>query len=110
MDRKAPVKTHKQMVDEWKRDPKFREAYGDLETEYGLLRSLLSARKKAGMTQADVAKKMGVQPPAVTRLETALSQRKHSPTVFTLKRYAHAVGRRLKINLVAVPKKTGAIE
>ena len=108
MDRKIPVKTHKQMVDEWKRDPRFRKAYDDLDTEYGLLRSLLSARKKAGMTQADVAKKMGVQPPAVTRLETALSQRRHSPTVFTLKRYAHAVGRRLKINLVAAPKKTGA--
>lgn len=108
MDRKTPVKTHKQMVDEWKRDHEFRKAYDDLETEYDLLRSLLSARKKAGMTQADVAKKMGVKTPAVTRLETALSQKKHSPTVSTLKRYAHAVGRRLKINLVAASKKTGA--
>ena len=80
MTRKAPTKTHRQMVEEWKREPEFREAYDELDMEFTLLRELLLARQHAGLTQAEVAEKMGTKPPAVTRLETALSDQKHSPT------------------------------
>jgi hypothetical protein len=35
------------MVDAWKRDPEFKSAYAELETEYTLLRELLMARQRA---------------------------------------------------------------
>ncbi|MEW6500104.1 MAG: helix-turn-helix domain-containing protein [Thermodesulfobacteriota bacterium] len=104
MTRKAPTKTHRQMVDEWKREPEFKAAYDELEMEFTLLRELLLARQKAGLTQAEVAEKMGTKPPAVTRLETALSDQRHSPTIATLKKYAQAVGCKLEVHLV--PNKT----
>ena len=44
--------------------------------------------------------RMGTQPPAVARLESALSSGKHSPSIDTLKRYAEAVGCELQIQLV----------
>jgi transcriptional regulator with XRE-family HTH domain len=91
---------HRQMVDEWKREPEFKAAYNEMEMEFTLLRELLLARQKAGLTQAEVAKKMGTKPPAVTRLETALSDQRHSPTIATLKKYAQAVGCTLEIHLV----------
>ena len=75
-------------------------AYDALEPEFALLRELLRARHRAGMSQADIAKKMGTKPPAVTRLESSLTSGKHSPTIATLKKYAQALGCRLEIKLV----------
>jgi len=100
MTKRTPKKTHRQMVNAWKRDLKFKVAYDELETEYTLLRELLMARQQAGLTQSDVAKKMGTKPPAVTRLETSLSEHRHSPTLATLKKYAQAVGCKLEVHLV----------
>ena len=97
MKRQAPTKTHRQMVAAWKKDPEFQVAYDELDTEFVLLRQLLAARRKAGLTQAGVAAKMGTKPPAVTRLETALSANMHSPTLATLKKYARAVGDRKSV-------------
>jgi len=100
MKKTEPTKSHKQMVEEWKNDPEFNAAYNELDTEFNLLRELLLARQTTGLTQAEVAEKMGTKAPAVTRLETALSGNRHSPTVATLKKYAHAVGCKLEIHLV----------
>jgi DNA-binding XRE family transcriptional regulator len=100
MKSNIPTKTHRRMVEEWKQDPEFKAAYDEMGTEYVLLRELLQARKRTGLTQADVAKKMGTKPPAVTRLETALSGNRQSPTLATLKKYAHAVGCKLEVHLV----------
>ena len=75
--------------------------YEALEPEFALLRELLHARQKAGMSQADIAKKMGTKAPAVTRLETSLTSGKHSPSIATLKKYAQALGCHLEIKLVS---------
>ena len=60
---------------------------------------MLTARKRAGLTQADVAEKMGTKAPAIARLETSFSQKSpHSPSLSTLRKYAEAVGCRLEIH------------
>ena len=74
--------------------------YEALGPEFELLRQMLGARTKAGLSQADVAKRMGTQAPAITRLESALTTGKHSPSIETLKRYAEAVGCELEIKFV----------
>lgn len=74
--------------------------YDALEPEFTLLRELLKARQKVGMSQADIAKKMGTKPPAVTRLESSLTSGEHSPSITTLKKYAQALGCHLEIKLV----------
>jgi transcriptional regulator with XRE-family HTH domain len=76
-------------------------AYDSLEPEFSLLGELLKARQKAGMSQAEIAKKMGTKAPAITRLESSLGSGKHSPSISTLKKYANALGYHLKIKLVA---------
>ena len=63
--------------------------------EAGLLDALLKARQAAGLTQADVAARMGTQAPAVARLERSLATGKHSPSLATLKKYAQACGKKL---------------
>ena len=76
-------------------------AYDALEPEFSLIRELLSARQKAGLSQAEVAEKMGTKAPAVTRLESSLTSGKHSPSITTLKKYAKALGCHLEIKLVS---------
>ncbi len=78
-----------------------RQEYSALAPEFSLLREMLKARKEAGLSQADVAERMGTKAPAVTRLEASLTSGKHSPSVETLRKYAEAVGCRLEIHLVA---------
>lgn len=75
----------------------FKETYEKLEEEYLLVRELLAARTRAGLTQEEVAGLMGTTKSAVSRLEAA---GKHAPSVTTLKKYAHAVGCHIEIKLV----------
>ncbi|MGD9487160.1 MAG: helix-turn-helix domain-containing protein [Calditrichaceae bacterium] len=77
-----------------------REEYEALEPEFNLLREMLSARQKTGISQAEIAKRMGTKPPAITRLESSLTSGKHSPSISTLKKYAKALGYHLEIRFV----------
>ncbi len=77
-----------------------KEEYEALEPEFNLLREMLGARKKVGLSQAEVAKRMGTKAPAVTRLESSLTSGKHSPSIATVKKYAQALGYHLEIKLV----------
>ncbi len=81
-------------------DPVFRAAYDALEDEFAALAALLAARKDAGLTQADVAARMGVSQPVLARIESSLGSRKHSPSLETLRRYADACGKKLIIQMV----------
>ena len=69
-------------------------------TEFAILDQILAARKAAGLTQAQIAKRMGTQTPAIARLESALATGKHSPSLNTLKRYAEALGKKVEVHLV----------
>jgi len=69
-------------------------------TTYAILDEILSARREAGLTQAQVAERMGTKASAVARLESALVSGKHSPSIETLRKYAAAVGKRLEVRLV----------
>lgn len=75
----------------------FSEAYEALKVEYLLAHEMLTARARAGLTQETVAARMGTTKSAISRLESA---GKHAPSVASLKRYAAAVGCKLKIEFV----------
>ena len=81
-------------------DPQVKAAYDSLGPEYKLIAELLRARKKSGLTQAEVASRMGTTNTAVARLEAGGGSKRHSPSLTTLRRYAKAVGRQLHIRLV----------
>ena len=93
---------HNEMIKKWKSSPEFMAEYDALEDDFALLEELLKARKHAAMTQEDVAREMGTKAPAVARIESGGGGRKHSPSIATLRRYASAVGCRLKITLEVV--------
>lgn len=84
------------------KDKKFKVAYDALEDEFAALAALLHARTEAGLTQAEVASRMGVRQPVVARIEASLGKKDHSPSLHTLRRYAEACGMKLIIQMVAV--------
>ena len=92
--------THAELEHAALQDGAVRQEYSALAPEFSLLREMLKARKEAGLSQADVAERMGTKAPAVTRLEASLTNGKHSPSVETLRKYAEAVGCRLEIHFV----------
>ena len=98
--RKKPL-THKQLVGKMLKKPAVKAAVRELNrTEFLILDQILAARKAAGLTQAQVAKRMGTKTPAVARLESSLANGKHSPSLNTLKRYAQALGKKVEVHLV----------
>ena len=67
--------------------------------EPALLDAILKARQQAGLTQAQVAQRMGTQATAITRLERALATGKHSPSIVTIRKYVRACGKRLVLKV-----------
>ena len=80
-------------------DPNFKAAYEALEDEFSTLDVLLQARRSAGLSQAEVAQRMGINPASLARIEASLGSRKHSPSLATLRKYANACGMQLRISL-----------
>jgi len=68
--------------------------------EYCLLDDLIRARKEAGLTQQQLADRMGKQQSAIGRLERILSKPDGSVSIATLREYAAACGKKLSIHLV----------
>ena len=72
--------------------------YERLKPAFAFLDQVLSARQAAGLTQADIARRIGTTQSAIARLESGSG--KHLPSLATLHKYAHAVGCRVEIKLV----------
>jgi ribosome-binding protein aMBF1 (putative translation factor) len=94
------VRTHEQLVKKLLRRRGVRIEVERIEREESaLLDALLKARQEAGLTQSQVAARMGTQAPAVARLERALASGKHSPSIATLRKYVKACGKRLVLRV-----------
>src|SRR5882672_7231003 len=84
--------------------PEVRKAYQALDDEFAFLDVVLKARAESGLTQAEVAERVGTTQSAIARLESAAP--KHSPSMATLQRYAKALGYRLEVRLVKQQRPT----
>jgi ribosome-binding protein aMBF1 (putative translation factor) len=78
-------------------DREVRAAYDALADEFDLARELIAARVRAGLTQAEVAARMGTTQSVVARLESGAQM----PSVNTLLKFAKATRSRPIIKLLA---------
>lgn len=94
------MRTHDQLVKKLMRRPGVRAEVERIEREEtALLDALLKARQGAGLTQAQVAKRMGTQAPSVARLERSLATGRHSPSIATIRKYVKACGKNLVLRV-----------
>lgn len=81
----------------WMKDPAYRKEYEALEEEFSLAAALIRARADAGLTQEQLAERMGTKQEVVARWEGG----KVLPSTRTLARLAKATGTTLQISFVS---------
>jgi predicted transcriptional regulator len=78
-------------------NPKVRAEYDALAPEFEIAAELLRARLRAGLSQTELATRMGTSQSAVARLESGDTL----PSTKTLLRYAQATGSKVRVRLSA---------
>ncbi|MFL6162712.1 MAG: helix-turn-helix domain-containing protein [Jatrophihabitantaceae bacterium] len=74
----------------------YREALEDVRELHAILDRLIALRSELGISQREVARRMGVRQPTVSQFENESSD----PRISTLQRYARALNARVRVDLV----------
>jgi ribosome-binding protein aMBF1 (putative translation factor) len=90
------MRTFKEVAKEWEKDPEYKAEYDALEEKYMLVRAVIEARIKSGLSQKEIAEKMHTTQPFVARMEGG----KQLPSVASLLKLAKATGLKLQISFV----------
>ena len=75
-------------------NPKIKAEYDKLQPEFALIEAILKVRMEKGLTQKDLAKKMGTKQSVISRLESGRA----NPSVAFLRKLAEALSSHLEIN------------
>lgn len=100
MSKKKTVKfiRHEDLMRSEMRSPAFRAAYEQRRLVHEVALAVRSLRERAGLTQDQLAKKIGVSQPVVGRIEKSIGYR--TPNWETLRKVFLALGYQLKLQLV----------
>ena len=86
---------------EWMKDPEYRAEYERTQPAFDLMKALIGARVHSGLTQEQIAERMGTTQSAVARFEGWSA----NPSVKTLRKYAEATGTRLVVSFEPIDGK-----
>ncbi|WP_286821143.1 helix-turn-helix domain-containing protein [Mitsuokella sp. UBA4253] len=75
------------------KDPEFKKEYDALEPEFEIIQAMIDARKDAGLTQQELAKRTGIAQSDISKLERGNA----NPSLRTLRRLAAGMGKKLHI-------------
>jgi len=89
------METWKNVKKELLKDPEVAREYEKLRPRYELISQLIGARIKKGLTQAELAKKMGTKQSAIARIESGNA----NPSIAFLEKLTQALGSKLIIQL-----------
>lgn len=89
------MKKFNNIKNELLKDKEVQRAYDALKPEFELLSAIIKKRMKKGLTQAELARKIGTRQSAISRLESGA----YNPSLSFLQKIANAMDARLKISL-----------
>ena len=84
----------------WSKEPTYKAAYDSLKAEFRLAEQLIEARINSGLSQEELAKKMGTSQSTIARLESGASM----PSMRTLSKFAKATNCEMQIQFKQLPK------
>lgn len=87
--------THKELHEEWMKDPEYRRGYDKLDTEYQIASQMIGARIKRKMSQSELAKRVKTGQAVISRLEGMNSK----PSISLLERVARALDIKFSITI-----------
>lgn len=76
-------------------DPEFKKEYDALEIEYSIIAQVIQKRLDRGLSQKQLAEKIGTKQSAISRLEGG----NISPSIAFLEKVAKALGGKLQISI-----------
>jgi len=88
-------KTYKQLKKELLKDKKVKQAYEKLGPEFAVIEMIIRKRIERGLSQKQLAKKIGTKQSAISRLESGT----YNPTLSFLEKVVEALDTKLKISL-----------
>ena len=77
------------------KNPGFKKEYDVLEPEYALITQIIDKRLKIGLSQQNLAERVGTKQSAISRLESG----NYNPSLFFLKKIAAAFGSQVRISI-----------
>jgi len=89
-------RTLKEYIAEQMKDPAFKKAWDDLDPEFQVLKAMIRAREKSGVSQAELARRVGTKQSVISRLERGAFSK---ATLETIKKVADALDMRVEIKL-----------
>lgn len=89
-------RTLKEYIAEQMEDPAFRKAWEGLDPEFQVLKGMIKAREKLGLSQTELARRIGTKQSVISRLERGGFSK---ATLETIKKVAEALDMRLEIHL-----------
>ncbi len=95
MKNKIKIFTLEDHLNKSLKDPEFKKAWEESETDYILACKLIEARLAKKFSQRDLAQKIGTSQAAISRIEAMNG----NPSLSLLKRIADALNTRLQISL-----------
>ena len=93
---KMKIVTQEELDRRLMKKPGFKKAYDELELEFAIIRALIDARAKRGLTQAKLAKRVGTKQSAIARFESGRS----NPTLAFVQKLSDA----LDLKITATPR------
>lgn len=90
---KIILKSFKPLHDAWMRNPEYKKAYDDLEIEFALIRAILEQRERKGITQKQLAERVGTKQSAIARFESGNA----NPTLAFVKKLSQALDLHLTV-------------
>jgi len=86
--------------DTWKKqvlkDSRFKAEYDKLQPEFAVIRAIIRARADSGITQKELANRIGTKQSVISRLESGRA----NPSVSFLRKLAEALNSHLEINFI----------
>ncbi len=89
------MKTYASFKREMLKNSKIRSAYDALEPEFEVISSLIKRRLEKGLTQRQLAERLGTKQSAIARLESG----SYNPSLDFLKKVTHALDAKLHITV-----------
>ena len=87
---------YNKFFEEQMKDAAFRKEWEALQPEMAIVRAMINAREKSGMTQKELSEKTGIAQADISRLETGNA----NPSLKTLQRLAEGMGMTLKLEFI----------
>ena len=89
------MKSYTQFKTKLLKDKEVKKAYDELGPEFEFVRLLIQKRLEKGLTQHELARKIGTKQSAISRLESGT----YNPTVSVLRKVAKALESKLEISI-----------